>query len=138
MTTAEYEAHFSLWCLLAAPLMAGNDLRSMTPDIARILTNTEVLLVDQDGLGRQGRKVRDDGDLEVWAKEMADGSRAVILLNRSAAEAKITASWTDIGYPAGLPAKVRDLWKHKDMGIFKTTYAAAVPAHGVAMIRVTP
>jgi len=138
MTTVEYEAHFSLWCLLAAPLMAGNDLRSMTPDIARILTNTEVLLVDQDRLGRQGRKVRDDGDLEVWAKEMADGSRAVLLLNRSAAEANVAAKWTDIGYPAGLPAKVRDLWKHKDLGTFKETYTAAVPAHGVVLVRVTP
>jgi alpha-galactosidase len=138
MTPTEYEAHFSLWCLLASPLMAGNDLRSMPPDIARILTNTEVIRVDQDPLGRQGRKVRDDGDLEVWAKEMADGSRAVILLNRGTTEAGVAAAWTEIGYPAGLEAKVRDLWKHKDMGKFKGQYAAAVPPHGGVMVRVTP
>ncbi len=138
MTPTETEAHFSLWCILAAPLMAGNDLRLLAPDVARVLTNTEVILVDQDKLGRQGRKVRDDGDLEVWAKEMADGSRAVILLNRGAAEASVAAAWTEIGYPAGLEAKVRDLWKHKDMGKFKGQYAAAVPSHGVVMVRVTP
>jgi len=138
MTAAEYEAHFSLWCLLAAPLMAGNDLRSMTPDIVWILTNKEVIAVDQDPLGQQGRKVRDDGELEAWARPLADGSRAVVLLNRTAAEANVTVGWPEIGYPSGLEAKARDLWKHKDLGKFKGTYAAAVPSHGVVMVRIMP
>src|SRR5215471_14779186 len=77
MTTSEYRAHFSLWCILAAPLMAGNDIRSMSSDIATILTNKEVIAVDQDPLGVQGRRVRRDGKQEIWAKQLADGSRAV-------------------------------------------------------------
>src|SRR5260370_22501175 len=85
MTAAEYRSHFSLWCMLAAPLMAGNDLAHMTPEILEILTNKEVIAVDQDPLGLEGRRVRKTGDSEVWAKQMKDGSRAVVLLNRGAA-----------------------------------------------------
>jgi len=138
MTATEYRAHFSLWCLLAAPLMAGNDLRSMTPEVRDILTNTEVIAVDQDPLGRQGRKVRDDGDIEVWSKELADGNRAVILLNRGEAEAKIAVKWTEIGYPNKTSALVRDLWLKKDLGKFAGGFSAAVPSHGVVMIKVSP
>jgi len=137
MTTTEYEAHFSLWCILAAPLMAGNDLRTMSPDAARILTNRDVIAVNQDPLGRQGRRVRDDGDLEVWSKEMADGGRAVALLNRGAAEANISVAWTEIGFPSGFELKIRDLWKHQDLGKFKGKFAAAVPSHGVTIIRLS-
>ena len=78
MSTAEYRAHFSFWALLDAPLIAGNDVRSMTPEIKEILTNAEVIAVNQDKLGQEGRRVRKDGDAEVWSKAMADGSRAVI------------------------------------------------------------
>ena len=85
MTTPEYRAHFSLWCLLAAPLMAGNDLRSMTPETKEILTNKDVIAIDQDALGRQGYRVRKDGDLEVWAKKLSGKDYAVVLLNRGAA-----------------------------------------------------
>jgi len=84
MTTTEYRAHFSLWAMLAAPLIAGNDLRNMTPEIRDILTNKEVIAVDQDPLGRQGRRVWKGGDLEVWGKQLQDGGRAVALLNRGA------------------------------------------------------
>ena len=138
MTTTEYRSHFSLWAMLAAPLIAGNDIRNMTPEIKEILTNKEVIAVDQDALGVQGRRVRKNGDLEVWAKEMKDGSRAVILFNRSAAEAEIAASWEDLGYPAHLSASVRDLWEKKDLGKFAGKFNARVPSHGVVMVRVTP
>jgi len=138
MTNTEYQAHFSLWCLLAAPLMAGNDLRSMTPEIREILTNREAIAVNQDPLGMQGRKVRDDGDLEVWARQLNDGSRAVILLNRSLAEASITVNWTDLGYPAHVSAVVRDLWRHADLGKFSGSFSAPVPSHGAVMITVKP
>ncbi len=83
MTPAESRAHFALWCLLSAPLIAGNDLRSMTPEIRDILTNRDIIALDQDPSGRQGVKVRDDGELEVWAKTLQGGDRAVALLNRS-------------------------------------------------------
>lgn len=138
MTDTEYRSHFSFWCLLAAPLMAGNDLATMTPATREILTNREVIAVDQDPLGRQGSRVRDDGDLEVWARPLADGSRAVILLNRSAAPAAVAVGWTELGYPKTIEAKVRDLWQHKDLGAFKGSFQATVPPHGVVMVRITP
>lgn len=138
LNPTECRAHFSLWCILAAPLMAGNDLRSMAPEIRDILINKEVIAVNQDALGLQGRKVRDDGDYEVWAKEMQDGSRAVVLFNRSAADAEISVSWNEIGYPNHLNAQVQDLWQHKDVGSFKEKYSALVPSHAVIMVRITP
>jgi alpha-galactosidase len=113
MTATEYRSHFSMWCLLAAPLMSGNDIRSMSDETHDILTNKEVIAVDQDPLGRQGRRVKRTGSTEVWAKEMSDGSRAVALLNRGASEQRITGEWTGIGYPAHLRATVRDLWDHR-------------------------
>jgi alpha-galactosidase len=136
MTAAEYRAHFSFWALFAAPLMAGNDLRSAAPETLAILTNREVIAVDQDVLGMQGRKVRDDGAHEVWLKLLADGSRAVILFNRGSEAADIVTSWEEIGlYPAG-PALVRDLWKKADLGSFVGRFSARVDPHGVAMVRI--
>jgi alpha-galactosidase len=82
MTDTEYRSHFSLWCILAAPLMAGNDIRSMKPETRDILINKEAIAIDQDSMGIQGRRVHKDGDLEVWSKQLADGGRAVALLNR--------------------------------------------------------
>jgi len=136
LTYEENKAHFSLWSILAAPLMLGNDVRDMTPEVHEILTNEEVIAVNQDPLGRQGRKVRDDGDLEVWSKELADGSRAVVLFNRSNEEADISFSWTEIGYPGYLSLKVRDLWQHEDLGTFDGSHSARVPSHGVVMLTV--
>jgi alpha-galactosidase len=138
LTLEENRAHFSLWAILAAPLMAGNDLRSMTPEIRDILTNREVIGVNQDPLGRQGRKVRDDGDVEIWARELADGSRAVVLLNRDTVVTPVTVAWPEIGYTAGLTATVRDLWAQRDAGKPRGAYTATVPGHGAVMVRVTP
>ncbi|RME90889.1 MAG: glycoside hydrolase family 27 protein, partial [Verrucomicrobia bacterium] len=138
LTLEENRAHFSLWCILAAPLMMGNDIRQAPPEILEILLNKEVIAVDQDPLGRQGRKVRDEGDLEVWSKELHDGTRAVVLFNRSDAPARIEVSWPEIGYPAHLRARVRDLWKHQDVGTFTGRYGAEVPSHGVVMVKIIP
>jgi len=138
MTVPEYRAHFSLWSLLASPLMAGNDLRDMKPEIQQILTNKEVIAVNQDALGKQGRRVHKDGELEVWAKQMQDGGRAVILLNRGTSDKNIAVSWQEIGYPAHLSAAVRDLWQGKDLGAFKERFSASVPPHTVVMVRVNP
>jgi alpha-galactosidase len=138
MTTTEYRSHFSLWAILAAPLMAGNDLRTMSAEIQEILTNKEVIAVDQDRLGREGLRVLKQGDLEVWAKQMQDGSRVVVLLNRGASEQPITFSWEQIGYPQHLSASVRDLWAHQDVGKFTEKFSAPVASHGVVMIRVMP
>jgi len=138
MTTTEYRAHFSLWCLLAAPLMAGNDLRSMPADIKEILTNREVIAVDQDPLGLQGHRVKREGDREVWAKQLADGGRAVVLFNRGSKPATLSVSWTDLGYPPHLSAGVRDLWAGKNLGKLSGTFSAEVPSHGVVMVTINP
>ena len=138
MTMTEYRSHFSLWAILAAPLIAGNDLRNMSSEIHDILTNKEVIAVNQDPLGREGRRVWKDGNLEVWAKQMQDGSRAVVLLNHGASEQSITVSWEQIGYPSHLRAAVRDLWSHKDLGEFTGKFPAPVESHGVVMVSVRP
>jgi alpha-galactosidase len=138
MTTTEYRAHFSLWAMLAAPLIAGNDLRNMTPETREILTNKEVIAVDQDPLGREGRRVWKEGDLEVWAKQMQDGSRAVALLNRGPSSQDVAVKWEQVGYPGHLSAAVRDLWAHKDLGKFTGKFSAPVGSHAVMMLRVSP
>jgi alpha-galactosidase len=138
MSDTEYRAHFSLWAMLAAPLIAGNDLRNMRPEIHDILTNKEVIAVDQDALGREGERVWKNGDLEVWAKQLKDGSRAVVLLNRGSSEQEISANWEDIGYPSHVSASVRDLWQHKDLGKFSGKFSAPVASHGVVVVTVKP
>ncbi len=138
LTPAESRAHFSFWCLLAAPLIAGNDLRSMSKETLEILTNREAIAVDQDALGMQGRKVRDNGPQEVWMKPLADGSRAVILFNRGTEAGSIAVSWEDVGLAPGGKAVVRDLWKKADLGSFSGRFEAKVEPHDVVMVRVTP
>ena len=138
MTDVEYKSHFSMWSILAAPLIAGNDLRNMTPAIHDILTNKEVIAIDQDAMGREGERVAKNGDLEVWSKQLQDGSRAVVLFNRGGSEQSITVSWEQIGYPSTLNAAVRDLWQHKDLGKFLGKFSAPVASHGVVMVNVRP
>jgi alpha-galactosidase len=138
LTVSESRAHFSLWTILAAPLIAGNDIIKMNNEIRDILTNKEVIAIDQDPLGKQGTRVKKLGDLEVWSRQLHDGSRAVVLFNRGKDTAEISFSWTDIGYPNNLNAKVRDLWKHKDIGNFTGSFSANVKNHDVIMIKVIP
>jgi alpha-galactosidase len=138
MSDTEYRSHFSLWAILAAPLIAGNDLRNMRPEIHDILTNKEVIAIDQDVLGREGERVWKKGDAEVWAKQMKDGSRAVILLNRGSAEQEITVNWEDLGYPDHLSVTVRDLWQHKELGKFTGKFSEVVVSHGVVMVTGKP
>jgi alpha-galactosidase len=134
MTDTEYQTHMSLWCLLAAPLLAGNDIRDMKPSVADILMNKEAIAVDQDKLGKQGVRVSQDGSVEVWSKPLADGGHAVGLFNRGDAAAKVTAKWSDLGLKGS--HKARDLWKHSDLGKVAGDYTAEVPSHGVVMIRI--
>ncbi|AEY66126.1 dockerin type I domain-containing protein [Clostridium sp. BNL1100] len=137
MSDTEYKAHFSMWCMMAAPLIAGNDIRNMTPATKEILTNKEVIAIDQDVAGVQGTKVSTSGELEVWCKPLGvDGTtKAVILLNRGGASADITVNWRDIKLADG-PATVRDLWEHKDCDTFNTGYTANVPSHGAVVLKV--
>ncbi len=138
MSTTEYRSHFSLWAILAAPLMAGNDLRKMPAEIHDILANKEVIAVDQDAMGRQARRVWKEADLEVWGKQLQDGGRAVVLLNRGASVQPITVTWEQIGYPGHLSAAVRDLWGHKDLGKLTGKFSTPVESHGVVMVTVRP
>jgi alpha-galactosidase len=138
-TEDEDRAHFSIWAIMAAPLLAGNDLRVMSAATRAILTNPEVIAVDQDALGIQGRVVAAPAaGLQVWSKPLAEAnSRAVVLFNRSAGAAPITVQWTALELPSRA-ASVRDLWSHTDLGTFSESYtAASVPGHGVVMLKVT-
>jgi len=134
MNKDEYLTHMSLWCLLAAPLLAGNDLSKMTPDTLAILTNPEVIGVDQDALGSQGHRVAQEGQLEVWVKLLADGSKAVGLFNRGESVMPVTAYFRDIG--VGDTASVRDLWEKKDLGVYSSSFTAQVPKHGVVLLKI--
>jgi len=135
LTTAESRAHFSLWAMIAAPLMAGNDLRSMTPEIRDILTNKDVIAIDQDPLGRQATRIRDDGEFEVWARPLAGGDWAVALLNRGKQAHDITVAWVELGLSASAAPRVRDLWTKQDYGAVKTQFTASVPSHEVVLVR---
>jgi alpha-galactosidase len=138
MSKEENRAHFSMWAMFSAPLLAGNDISNMTADTKEILLNKEVIAIDQDSLGQQGRRVKKMGDLEIWSKQLSDGGRAVALLNRGATTAKISVAWSDIGYPDSLTAAVRDLWAAKDLQKQRGGYTADVPSHGVVMVTVKP
>jgi alpha-galactosidase len=138
MTDGEYRAHFSLWAILAAPLIAGNDLSAMGPETKAILTNREVIAVDQDALGVQGTRIAKDGDGEVWARPIAGGGRAVVLLNRSTKPRTIGVDWAQLGLSPDLPAKVRDLWQGADLAPARGHFGATVPGHAVVMVTIRP
>ncbi len=138
MNADEYRTHFSLWSMMAAPLIAGNDLTAMTPETKSILLNREVIAIDQDPLGIPGRRVRRDGTSEVWTRELQGGNRAVALVNRSTSPARIAFRFDEIGYPDTVPMHARDLWAHKDLGTLNGTYTASVPAHGIVLLTLKP
>lgn len=134
MKDNEYRMHMSLWCLLAAPLMAGNDLATMTPQTLAILTNPEVIDVDQDPAGIQGRSIMEEGPIVVMMKPMADGSKAVGFFNREQGVVTVSVKLADIGLSEA--TSVRDLWQKKDLGEFRGSFSANVPEHGVVFVRI--
>jgi alpha-galactosidase len=135
MTGDEYRTHMSLWSLLAAPLLAGNDLRAMTEETKSILMNTEVIAIDQDPAGKPVKRVSQSGETEVLARPLHDGSMAVGLFNRSDQPAEISVKWETLGL-GGKKLRVRDLWKHQDVESTGDHYSAVVPTHGVVLLRV--
>jgi alpha-galactosidase len=134
LTPNEQYTHISLWCLLCSPLLIGCDMTQLDAFTLNLLTNDEVLAVNQDPLGRQASRVARDGLLEVWAKDMEDGSQAVGLFNRSEFEASVPVSWQTLGREG--MQKVRDLWRQKDLGVFTDRFEAKVPRHGVVVVRI--
>lgn len=133
-TETEYQSQFSLWCLLSAPLMMTADLRTLRPRSWEILTNAEVLAVDQDPLGRLPTRVVAEPDAEIWRKDLADGTQVVALFNRGESPRRMQAVWSQLGLKDG--RHVRDLWRHEDCGTFAHDFSAEVPAHGVVLLRV--
>jgi alpha-galactosidase len=136
MTDTEYQSHFSLWAIMAAPLIAGNDLSKMSAATKDTLTNADVIAVDQDPPGIQGKPISTSTTLEVWSKKLSGTQTyAVVLFNRTAASADITVTWSSLGLTS-TSATVRDLWSHTDLGSTATQYTATVPSHGVVMLKV--
>ena len=133
MSDTEYRTHFSLWAMLSAPLILGNDVRHMTPETLAILTNREVIAIDQDKDGVQGLPVKKDGKTEIWTKKLSDGTLAVGLFNRDTAEHAIDVNWAEIGLPK--VSRIRDLWAHSDEKGGKSR-SYKVPAHGVVLLKV--
>jgi alpha-galactosidase len=125
----------ALWALLAAPLLAGNDLSRMPPETLAILTNRDVIAIDQDPLGTQGDRVSAVGPVEVWAKPLQGGAKAVGLFNRDDTPLPVTVNLSELGFPAG--ANARDIWQAKDLGKLQDTYTVSVPRHGVVLLRLT-
>jgi Alpha galactosidase C-terminal beta sandwich domain/Alpha galactosidase A len=137
ISTTESQSHFSLWAISGAPLLAGNDITSMSSTTQAILTNSEVIAVDQDALGLQAVEVSQPATgLQVWSKVLSgSGQRAVALLNRTSSTASITVNWSDIGLTGS--ASVRDLWAHSTLGTSSTSYTASVPSHGVVLLKIS-
>jgi alpha-galactosidase len=138
LTEAQNRSLFSLWCMMASPLMAGNDVRGMTPETIATLTNLEAIAIDQDPLGAQGRIVWDDGNISLWAgKPLFDGSRAALLFYQGRYKAKQKVLWEEIGFKAEDLLYVRDLWKHETTGPFKEGVTVAAGPNDVAFIRIS-
>lgn len=131
----EQYTHISLWCLLSAPLLIGCDISRLNDFTLNLLTNDEVLAVDQDPLGKQARQVIANIDYQVWVKELEDGSRAIGIFNISEEHMKISINWNELGLPEN--GKVRDLWRQKELGNFKEKFTTKVVPHGVMLIKVS-
>lgn len=138
MSPDEDAAQMALWAILAAPLIAGNDVRRMTPETLAVLTDPEVIAIDQDPAGRAGDRVARFGDIDIWARPLADGGTAAALLNRGAAPVAISVDAATLKLSAGRPWCVRDVTAHADLGVLGPRLTYAVRPHAVRLIRLTP
>ena len=134
LTPNEQYTHVSLWCMLAAPLIFSGDMTRLDKFTLSLLTNDEVIAIDQDSLGKQGYCVKKDGDIQVWMKELENGSKAVGLFNLGKETKKISANWSDLKIQG--TQTVRDLWRQKDLGEFSDKYEASIYPHGVVLVRI--
>ncbi len=136
LTPVECKSHFSMWCMLAAPLIAGNNISTMNNTIRDILTAPEIIAIDQDELGIQGTRIKNKNGLQVWQKPLSDGSIAVALLNVSKNDARIAVSLEDIGFKKGVTSSVRDLWERKNLSAIKDVFETEVGAHDVVVVKI--
>jgi alpha-galactosidase len=137
LTLAESRAHFSLWCILAAPLMAGNDVRKMSDEIRDILTDKEAIAIDQDPLGKQGYRYKVEDGKETWVKELSDGAWAVCILNATEKPVDVTVNWKDLNFLLGTH-QIRDIWQKKDLGKTDVSYTCQVASHDVVLFKLSP
>jgi len=137
LTLAESRAHFSLWCIIAAPLIAGNDVRHMSPEVHDILTNRDVIAIDQDSLGKEGWRLRAETGREIWIRQLAGGEWAVCVLNTGATAVDMTTDWSAIPI-IDREYAVRDVWAKKDLGTTRTPHTDRVESHDVVLFRLTP
>ncbi|XP_077240163.1 alpha-galactosidase 1-like isoform X1 [Tasmannia lanceolata] len=139
MTNDEYITHFSIWAISKAPLLIGCDVRNITKETMEIIGNKEVIAVNQDPLGVQAKKVRMEGDLEIYAGPLSGYKTVVLLVNRSRIESQITANWDDIGLPPHTVVKARDLWRHETLNhTFKDKLMAKMDSHACRMFVLMP
>ena len=137
LTLAESRAHFSLWCIIAAPLMAGNDVRHMSSDVRDILTNKEVIAIDQDKLGKQGYQFMDHPGKQIWVKELSNGCWAVCFFNNSDEAVKLRINWANFPFLAG-NYEIRDLWMKKNVGTTGKNFEDKVDPLDVILVKLTP
>lgn len=135
LSPEEEKAHFSLWCMIAAPLIAGNDLSNMTKHTTEILTNKDVIAIDQDKLGKEGYKILDGLDFEIYQKPLENDDIAICLFNRSAKPMDVDVKWAD--YKITGDYKLTNLWAHKAAGTTATSYKAKIASHDVVMLRLS-
>jgi alpha-galactosidase len=134
LSEEEYRTHLTLWSIQAAPLILGNDVRSMSPDTLRLLLNREVIAIDQDTSGVQGKRIIIRPGIEVWARPLRDQETAVAIFNRGAVAAELSVEWADLGLSGA--RQIRDLWRHMDLGILSANFRVHVPAHGAMLLKV--
>jgi len=135
MTADEYRAQLNLWVVLAAPMMLGNDVRIMTRETLATLINQDILAIDQDPLGRQGKRVAQNGETEVWARPLADGSTAVAFFNRGDQSSPVAISWAQLGLDG--PRTVRDLWWHQNIGTANGRFVVFLTGHASLLVRMS-
>jgi alpha-galactosidase len=136
LTLAENRSHFSMWAMLAAPLLAGNDLPNMKPEIKAILTNRDVIAIDQDRLGRQGSRVYSDGEVEVWSRNLSDGALAIAVLNAGDSRYSTHSFHLDLA-KLGVhgPLQAKDLWTGKAITLTQNM-PLEIPSHDVLLVRI--
>jgi alpha-galactosidase len=137
LTFAESRGHFTLWCLLAAPLIAGNDVRATTPEILALMTDREAIAIDQDALGKEGWRFRAEPSREIWLRELANGEWAVVLLNTGDTAADLTIPFSKMWVLAG-KFQLRDIWDKKDAGTNEKDFTKHLESHDVAFLRLKP
>jgi alpha-galactosidase len=133
----EYQTQMSMWSVLCSPLMVGCDIRSLTPEVAGLLMNREVLAVNQDALGEQARRIHKEGPLEIWRKQLADGSLVLALLNRGSTGTQISFNAGQVGLLDDHKGVLRDLWKQEDVGDFQPVFSYPVMPHGTVLLKIS-